>query len=47
MQTEEPEAGPSGMKKVKKISEKRSNRIVELAEVLQAGLKAITDTLSK
>ena len=35
------------MKKLKKTSEERGNRIVELAEVLGVGLKAITDALSK
>ena len=46
-QVEELEAGPSSSKKLKKTSEKRGNRIVELAEVLEVGLKAITDALSK
>ena len=30
-----------------KVSEERSDRMAELVEVLGAGLKAITDTLSK
>ena len=46
-QVEEPEAGPSSLKKLKKTLEEKSNRFVELAEVLGVGLKAITDTLSK
>ena len=44
---EEPEAGPSSSKRLKKTSEERSNRMVELVEVLGAGLKAITNALSK
>ena len=47
MQVEESEAGPSGSKRPKKTSEERSDRFVELAEVLGVGLKAISDTLSK
>ena len=35
------------MKRLKKMSEERSDRIVELVEVLGADLKAITDTLNK
>ena len=46
-QAEELEAGPSGSKKPKKTSEERSDGMTELAEVLGAGLKAITDALSK
>ena len=46
-QVEEPEAGPSGSKRPKKTSEERSDGFAELAEVLGAGLKAITDALSK
>ena len=38
---------PSGLKRLKKLSEERSNRMAELVEVLGVGLKAITDTLSK
>ena len=44
---EEPEAGPSGLKRPKKSLEERSDGMVELAEVLGAGLKAITEALSK
>ena len=44
---EEPEAGPSGTKRPKKTSEERSNGMMEMAEVLGAGLKAIMDALSK
>ena len=47
MQAEEPEAGPSGLKRPKKTLEERSDGFVELVEVLEAGLKAITDALSK
>ena len=46
-QAEEPEVGPSSSKRLKKTSEERSDGFVELAEVLGAGLKAITDALSK
>ena len=46
-QVEESEAGPSGSKRLKKTSEERSDGMTELAEVLGAGLKAITDTLSR
>ena len=46
-QAEESEAGPSGSKRLKKTSEERSDGFVELAEVLGADLKAISDTLSK
>ena len=46
-QAEEPEAGPSGSKRPKKTSEERSDGFAELVEVLGAGLKAITDALSK
>ena len=46
-QAEEPEAGPSGSKRPKKTSEERSDGMTELAEVLGAGLKAITEALSK
>ena len=46
-QAEEPEAGPSSLKRLKKTLEKWSNGVVELVEVLQASLKAITDALSK
>ena len=46
-QAEEPEVGPSSSKRPKKTSEERSDGFVELAEVLGAGLKAITDALSK
>ena len=45
VQAEESEAGPSGSKRLKKTSEERSNRFVELGEVLEAGLKAITGAL--
>ena len=38
---------PSSSKRPKKTLEERSDRFMELAEVLGAGLKAITDTLSK
>ena len=41
------EAEPSGLKKTKKTSEERGDRMMELVEVLQAGLKGIMDTLSK
>ena len=44
---EEPEVEPSGSKRPKKLSEERSNRMTKLVEVLEAGLKAITDALSK
>ena len=44
---EEAEAGPSGSKRTKKMSEEGSDRMVELTEVLQAGLRGITDVLSK
>ena len=44
---EEPKVGPSNSKRPKKSSEERSNRMVELAEVLGVGLKAITEALSK
>ena len=44
---EEPEAGPSGSKRPKKSSEERSDGMAELAEVLGAGLKTITEALSK
>ena len=44
---EEAEAGPSGSKRMKKTSEEESNGMAELAEVLQAGLRGITDALSK
>ena len=44
---EEPEAGPSSLNRLKKLSEERSNRMAELVEVLGAGLKAITEALSK
>ena len=44
---EEPEVGPSGSKRLKKLSEERSDRMAELVEVLGAGLKAITEALSK
>ena len=47
VQAEELETGPSGSKRPKKTSEERSNRVAELVEVLEVGLKAITDTLSK
>ena len=43
-QMEELETGPSGLKRLKKMLEERSD---EMAEVLGAGLKAIMDTLSK
>ena len=46
-QAEESEAGPSGLKRLKKTLEERSDGMMELAEVLGAGLKAITDTPSK
>ena len=44
---EELEAGPSSSRRLKKMSEERSNGVAELVEVLGAGLKAITDALSK
>ena len=44
---EEPKAGPSGSKRLKKSLEERSNGMVELMEVLGAGLKAIMEALSK
>ena len=47
MLAEELEAGPSGSKRPKKTSEERSDGLMELVEVLGAGLKAITDALSK
>ena len=47
VQVEEPEAGSSGLKRPKKMLEERSDGFVELAEVLEAGLKAIMDALSK
>ena len=46
-QAEESEAGPSGSKRPKKTSVERSDGMTELVEVLGAGLKAITDALSK
>ena len=45
-QTEEPEVGPSSLKRLK-MSEERSDGMAELAEVLGAGLKAIMDLFSK
>ena len=47
MQAEELEAGPSSSKRLKKMLEERSDRFAELVEVLEVGLKAITDALSK
>ena len=47
MLAEEPEVGPSGLKRLKKLSEERSDGMAELVEVLEAGLKAITEALSK
>ena len=47
MQAEELEAGLSSSKRLKKMLEERSDRFAELAEVLEAGLKAITDALGK
>ena len=44
---EELEAGPSSSKRPKKTLEERSDGFAELVEVLRAGLKAITDALSK
>ena len=44
MQVGELEAGPSGLKRLKKMSEERSDGMVE---VLGAGLKAIMGALSK
>ena len=44
MQAEELEAGPSSLKRLKKMSEERSNRMVEM---LGMGLKAIMDAFSK
>ena len=44
---EEVEAGPSGSKRMKKMSEEGSDRMAELAEVLWAGLRGIMDALSK
>ena len=44
---EEPEAEPSSSKRPKKTLEERSDGVAELVEVLGAGLKAITDALSK
>ena len=46
-QAEKPEAGPSGSKRLGKTSEKRSDRVTELVEVLGAGLKAIIDAFNK
>ena len=43
---EEVEAGPNGLKRMKKTSE-GNDGMIELVEVLQAGLKGITDALSK
>ena len=39
--------GPSSSKRLKKMLEERSDRIAELVEMLEAGLKAIMDALSK
>ena len=47
MQAEESEMEPSGLKRLKKTSEERSDGMVELVEVLEAGLKAIMDAFSK
>ena len=44
---EESEAGPSSSKRLKKSSEERSDGMTELVEMLEAGLKAIMDALSK
>ena len=44
MQAEELEAGPSGLKRLKKTLEERSDGVVL---VLWVGLKAIMDTLSR
>ena len=46
-QAEELEGGPSGWKRPKKTLEERSNGMAELAEALEAGLKAIMGALSK
>ena len=46
-QAEELEVGPSGSKRPKKMLEERSDRFMELAEVLRVGLKAIMEALSK
>ena len=43
---EELEAGPSGLKKLKKMLEK-SDIMAELVEVLRGGRRAIMDTLNK
>ena len=47
VQAEKLEVEPSGLKRLKKTSEERSDVIVELAEVLEMGLKTITHALSK
>ena len=46
VQAEELEAGPNGLKKLKKILEE-SNVMTELVEVLRVGLRAIMDALNK
>ena len=43
----EPEAGPSSLKRLKKMLEERSDGVAELVEMLGAGLKAIIDAFSK
>ena len=44
---EEAETGPTGSKRTRKTSEEESNGMTELVEMLQAGLRGITDALSK
>ena len=44
---EEVEAGPSSSKRTKRTSEEESDGMAELVEVLQVGLRGITDALSK
>ena len=40
-------ARPNNWKRLKKMLEERSNGMAELSEVLEVGLKVITDALSK
>ena len=44
---EEAELEPSGSKRMKRTSKEGSNGMAEVVEVLQAGLKGITDALNK